>query len=98
MLFFPGPGLHLPRLFDRRKTRRYRSGNAEETEGENARDRDGIFFKSVKLTGNKRAFSFYVNGNGQYLYFRIYEFSKNSELTEGFDQLTELEIFQTNFN
>ena len=50
-----------------------------ETEGENARDRDGIFFKSVKLTGNKRAFSFYVNGNGQYLYFRIYEFSKNNE-------------------
>ena len=35
-----------------------------ETEGENARDRDGIFFKSVKLPGNKRAFSFYQNGNG----------------------------------
>ena len=38
---------------------------------------DGIFFKSVKLPGNKRAISFYQNGNGQYLYFRVYEFYKN---------------------
>jgi len=51
------------------------------------------------------------NGNGNGFYYenviydkalinvtKIYEFSKNSELTEGFGQLTELEIFETNFN
>ena len=48
-------------------------------EGDNAQDRDGIFFKSVNLPGNKRAFCFYLNGDGQYLYFRIYDFSKNSD-------------------
>ena len=42
------------------------------TEVDNARDRDGIFFKSVELPDNKRAV-----GDGQYLYFRIYEFTKN---------------------
>ena len=49
-------------------------------------------------------------GNGFYYYqnviydkelinvTKIYEFSKNSELTEGLGQLTELEIFETKFN
>ena len=40
---------------------------------------DGLFFKSVELPGNKRAFSLYKDGNGAYLYFIIYEFFKNGD-------------------
>ena len=48
-----------------------------ETNGDNARDRNGIFFKSVELPDKKRAFALYDNGIGDHLYFRIYQFSKN---------------------
>ena len=46
-------------------------------EGENARDRNGVFFKSVELPDNKRAFVLYDNGIADTLIFRIYEFSQN---------------------
>ena len=43
------------------------------------RDKDGVFFKSVELPENKRAFMFYLSGNANELHFNIYQFSKNSD-------------------
>ena len=43
--------------------------------------RDGVFFKSVELPETRRAIAFYYNGNGQYLYFKIFKFDKNSDNT-----------------
>ena len=43
--------------------------------------RDGVFFKSVELPENRRAITFYYNGNGEYLYFKIFKFNKNSDNT-----------------
>ena len=48
-----------------------------ELEGENARDRNGVFFKSVELPENRRAFALYDDGVADILYFNIYQFSKN---------------------
>ena len=48
-----------------------------ETTGDDARDRNGIFFKSVELPEEKRAFALYEDGIGDHLYFRIYQFSNN---------------------
>ena len=42
-------------------------------------NRDGIFFKSVELPDNKRAFSLYFDGKGEFLFFNIYEFSKSGD-------------------
>ena len=46
-------------------------------EGDNARDRNGVFFKSVDLPGSRRAFALYDNGIADILYFKIYQFSQN---------------------
>ena len=43
----------------------------------NNRDKDGVFFKSVELPENKRAFMIYYSGNANELYLNIYQFDKN---------------------
>ena len=43
------------------------------------RDKDGVFFKSVELPDNKRAFMIYYSGNADELHFNIYQFSKNND-------------------
>ena len=52
------------------------------------RDRDGIFFKSVELPDNKRAFALYDNGLADILYFRIYEFSQNGNTYSATEKLS----------
>ena len=48
-----------------------------ERNGDNARDRNGVFFKSVELPENRRAFALYDDGIADILYFKIYQFSEN---------------------
>ena len=43
----------------------------------NSRDKDGVFFKSVELPDNQRAFALFYNGIGDNFHFQIYKFSKN---------------------
>ena len=62
---------------------------------------DSTYFILIGNNGNSNGFYFYQNviyDKDLINVTKIYEFSKNSELTAGFGQLTELEIFETNFN
>ena len=62
---------------------------------------DSTYYILIGNSGNSNGFYYYQNViyDKQLINVtKIYEFSKNSELTEGFGQLTELEIFETNFN
>ena len=62
---------------------------------------DSTYFILIGNNGNCNGFYYYQNviyDKELINVTKIYEFSKNSELTEGFGQLTELEIFETNFN
>ena len=62
---------------------------------------DSTYYILIGNNGNGNGFYYYKNViydkeliNGA----KIYEFSRNNELTEGCGKLSELEIFETNFN
>ena len=59
-----------------------------ERNGDNARDRNGVFFKSVELPENRRAFALYDNGIADILYFKIYQFSQNGNSYSGTETLS----------
>ena len=59
-----------------------------ERNGDNARDRNGVFFKSVELPENRRAFALYDNGIADILYFKIYQFSQNENSYSGTETLS----------
>ena len=62
---------------------------------------DSTYFILIGNNGNGNGFYYYQNviyDKELINVTKIYEFSKNSELTEGLGQLTELEIFETKFN
>ena len=40
---------------------------------------EGVFFKSVQLPNNQRAFMIYYNGNADELYLNVYKFNKNND-------------------
>ena len=42
-------------------------------------EKDGVFFKSVELPDNQRAFAYYRHNQGDELYFNISKFSKNND-------------------
>ena len=62
---------------------------------------DSTYFILIGNNGHGEGFYYYQNviyDKELINVTKIYEFSKNSELTEGLGQLTELEIFETKFN
>ena len=61
--------------------------------------------KKIKIGNTNVSNGFYfnsnsdiINDNGLLNTSKIYDFEKNNELTEGLNKLTELEIFEINFN
>ena len=67
----------------------------EKVGGVEPRDRDGVFFKSVELKDNKRAFLLYDDGVADKLIFRIYSFSSSG--TNSYSATELLSINSTNY-
>ena len=62
---------------------------------------DNDYLLLIGNTGDGNGFNFYkgiIRDDGLLKYPKIYDFQKNGELTNGFKELTELEIFEIIFN